>query len=71
MTESYRSYVIRVRRRIDPPASTRLDVEDLLGGRRSVITGDAARNLADDLENLVTGPGPTLPETHAGESKPG
>ena len=53
MTESYRSYVVRVRRRRDPGGVVRLDVEDLLGGRRATLSGAAANGLADDLEQLV------------------
>lgn len=56
MTDNYRSYVVRVRRRKQQPDSTRLDVEDLLGGRRGIVMGDAARDLADDLEALVGEP---------------
>lgn len=52
MIESYRSYVIRVRRHTDDE-TVRLDVEDLLGGRRVALTGDEARVLAERLRLMV------------------
>jgi hypothetical protein len=60
--ENYRSYVIRVRRRVEPTAQIRLDVEDLLDGRHAAVKGEAARDLADVLETLVG---------HAGEPEAG
>jgi hypothetical protein len=54
MTEGYRSYVVRVRRRGVTPDGIRIDVEDLIGGRRTALTGSAARDLADGLEAAVT-----------------
>lgn len=53
MTDGYRSYVVRVRRRGDMPDGIRIDVEDLIGGRRTALTGAAARNLADGLAAAV------------------
>jgi hypothetical protein len=55
VVETYRSYVIRVRRRGDLDDSVRLDVEDLLGGRRAALNGDEARTLADRLTDMVGG----------------
>ena len=52
MIESYRSYVIRVRHRATD-AAVRLDVEDLLGGRRVAVMGDEARLLAERLRSLI------------------
>jgi hypothetical protein len=52
MIESYRSYVIRVRRHADDDA-VRLDVEDLLGGGRVAVTGDEARVLAEHLGAMI------------------
>lgn len=53
----YRSYVIRVRRRLDPgaerQASTRLDLEDLLDGGTATLSGETASSLAESLERLV------------------
>jgi hypothetical protein len=51
--ESYRSYVVRVRRRDDAPDGLRADVEDILGGRRSALSGAAAEALADRLAAAV------------------
>jgi hypothetical protein len=56
MIESYRSYVIRVRRHTDDGA-VRLDVEDLLGGRRVAVTGDEARVLAERLGSMIANGG--------------
>ena len=53
MVDTYRSYVVRVRRRQDPGTLVRLDVEDLLHGGRGALSGDRARQLADGLELLV------------------
>jgi hypothetical protein len=53
MTDGYRSYVVRVRRRGSADDATSLDVEDLLGGRRGAVTGEAARDLATGLETIV------------------
>ena len=52
MIESYRSYVVRVRRR-QSDSAIRLDLEDLLGGRRVAVTGDEARILADQLRSMI------------------
>lgn len=53
--DRYRSYVIRVRRRLGPSTNnqTRLDVEDLLRGGRATVSGDPAASLAESLERLV------------------
>ena len=68
MLESYRSYVIRVRRRATD-AAVRLDVEDLLGGRRVAVMGDEARLLAERLRSMIANddvqPG-TRPADHLG-----
>ena len=66
MVETYRSYVIRVRRRNDLGDSVHLDVEDLFGGRRVALNGDAARTLADRLTDMVASadepaPGEAIP----------
>jgi hypothetical protein len=53
VVETYRSYVIRIRRRHDLPDAVRLDVEDLLGGGRAAINGEEARSLADRLTEMV------------------
>lgn len=58
MPDGYRSYVIRVRRRDDPPGAVQLVVEELLGGIRIVLTGEPARKMADDLQRIVTGARP-------------
>ena len=65
MLESYRSYVIRVRRRATD-AAVRLDVEDLLGGRRVAVMGDEARLLAERLRSMVAN-GDVQPETRREE----
>jgi hypothetical protein len=58
--DAYRSYVIRVRRRStgDPGGdrgATRLDVEDLIGGAKTSVSGIPAEALADQLERLTDG----------------
>jgi hypothetical protein len=60
MIESYRSYVIRVRRHTDDDA-VRLDVEDLLGGRRAAVSGDEARVLAERLDSMIASGGDPRP----------
>jgi hypothetical protein len=45
MADPYRSYVVRVRRRPDAPESLRVEVEDLLGGRRNTVSGVPAEEL--------------------------
>jgi len=61
-SDAYRSYVVRVRRRVAPssddvtPAgevTTRLDVEDLLGGSTATMSGPSADTFADSLQRLV------------------
>ena len=52
MIESYRSYVIRVRRH-SPDSGVRLDLEDLLGGRRVAVTGEEANILAERLQAMI------------------
>lgn len=52
MIESYRSYVIRVRRRATDQ-TVRLDLEDLLGGRRVAVVGDEAQLLAERLRLMI------------------
>lgn len=49
MAEDYSSYVVRIRRRRNAPASLRIEVEDLLGGGRSTLEGPPARALSDGL----------------------
>lgn len=53
MDETYRSYVIRVRRRADADEAVQIDVEDLIGGGRMGINGDEARWLAELLRSVV------------------
>ena len=68
--DDYRSYVVRVRRRIGPDGSgdaspsTRLDVEDLLEGGTATVSGEPARSLADSLERLINAGRPE-PESRA------
>jgi hypothetical protein len=69
MVESYRSYVIRVRRHADQ-AAVRLDVEDLLGGRRVAVTGDEARLLAERLGSMIANGGDPRPIANAGDPRP-
>ena len=56
-SDIYRSYVIRVRRRLEPGPephpTTRLDVEDLLEGGTATMSGEAASSFAASLERLV------------------
>ncbi len=62
VTESYRSYVVRVRRRDDSPDSLRADIEDIIGGRRTALSGPAARELAEGLAAaLADAPEPDRP----------
>jgi hypothetical protein len=56
MAETYRSYVVRVRRPAMDVEAVQIDVEDLIGGRRVAVNGDEARALADRLRSLVIGP---------------
>ena len=53
MVETYRSYVIRVRRRADTAEAVQIDVEDLIGGGHMGMHGDEARWLADLLRSIV------------------
>lgn len=53
MVETYRSYVVRVRRRADAAEAVQIDVEDLIGGGRTGMNGDEARWLAELLRSLV------------------
>ena len=56
MTDSYRSYVVRVRqRRADGPGIL-LELEDLLDGGRTSLHGEEALALADRLRALVRPP---------------
>lgn len=62
MADPYRSYVVRVRRSITGSCRadrTRVEVEDLLGGRRATVTGGPAEALGDRLEAIVSPDGPT------------
>ena len=72
--DGYRSYVIRVRRRLGttggPASTTRLDVEDLLEGGTASVSGDSARSLADSLERLVDAARPLLPTDPATAEDP-
>ena len=52
MTDGYRSYVVRVRVRGASPPVVRIDVEDLQSGARTALTGDAARDYADELRRI-------------------
>jgi hypothetical protein len=56
MTEAYRSYVIRIRRRTDLHAAVRLELEDLVGGGRAACSGPDAEQLADQLVALLRPP---------------
>ena len=56
MTDAYRSYVIRVRRRLDPPKGIQVELEDLLGGGRAAISGAEGYALAERLRSLILGP---------------
>ncbi|HUQ44733.1 MAG TPA: hypothetical protein VM451_10045 [Candidatus Limnocylindria bacterium] len=56
MTDAYRSYMIRVRRRIEPPTAVRLELEDLLGGVKAAVSGPEAEHLADRLLALLHRP---------------
>jgi hypothetical protein len=60
MIESYRSYVIRVRRHTVDDA-VRLDVEDLLGGQRVAVSGNEARVLAERLGSMIANGGNPRP----------
>jgi hypothetical protein len=51
--DPYRSYVVRVRRRPNAPDSLWIEVEDLLGGRRSTVRGRPAEELSDELKTAV------------------
>jgi hypothetical protein len=51
--EPYRSYVVRVHQHPGGPASIRLDIEDLQGGRRVAMRGAVARRLAKVLLRVV------------------
>jgi len=59
----YRSYVIRVRRRLagGDGVRTTLDVEDLLGGARATVSGEPASALAQRLQRLVEKDAPRRP----------
>ncbi len=63
--DGYRSYVIRVRRRVGTTdgqgPSTRLDVEDLLEGGTASVSGDTASSLASSLERMVEAGRPVPP----------
>jgi hypothetical protein len=51
--DAYRSYMVRVRRRGVAPDSVRIDVEDLIGGGRTQLTGGAASELAAGLAAAI------------------
>ena len=53
MAETYRSYVVRVRRPALAAEAVQIDVEDLIGGERVAVNGDEARSLAERLKDLV------------------
>jgi hypothetical protein len=65
MVDAYRSYVVRVRRRAIAADTVHVDVEDLMGGGRLAMHGDAARSLADRLQSLVLEGGPPSADTGA------
>ena len=56
MTDAYRSYVIRIRRRVEAPTAVRLELEDLLGGGRAALSGRDAERLADRLGAILHPP---------------
>ena len=58
MTDAYRSYMIRVRRRIEPPTAVRLELEDLVGGVKGAVSGQEAEHLAERLLALLDRPAP-------------
>jgi hypothetical protein len=62
--EDYRSYVVRVRRRRETPETLRIEVEDLLGGRRNTVVGEPAEALSDGLRDALADPAgrPTMEE---------
>jgi hypothetical protein len=53
MADTYRSYVVRVRRAAAGTSGVRLEVEDLLGGRRATVTGGPAEAIGERLESIV------------------
>jgi hypothetical protein len=53
VADDYRSYVVRVRRSGRASRAVRLEVEDLLGGRRAAVTGSPAEVIGDRLEEIV------------------
>lgn len=57
MEDAYRSYVIRVKRRLEHPEAVHLELEDLNGGRRTALSGVEARTLADRLVAMLREPG--------------
>lgn len=59
MAETYRSYVVRVRRPALAAEAVQIDVEDLIGGERVAVNGDEARSLAERLKDLVVNAGNT------------
>jgi hypothetical protein len=70
--ERYRSYVVRVRCRDDTPDGVRADIEDILDGRRSALSGAAAQALADRLAAAVAKtPDPGQPDHHQSSEPPG
>jgi hypothetical protein len=69
MDDPYRSFVVRVRRRPNAPGSLRIEIEDLLGGRRNTVTGPRAEQLNDDLNAAVDADvGPPAPPARAGDA---
>ena len=66
MDDPYRSYVVRVRRRPGAPESLRIEVEDLLEGRRTTVSGEPARELNDGLLAAVDPTASDAPDVSAG-----
>ena len=64
VTDGYRSYVVRVRQRLDDGPGIRLDLEDLLDGGRASLHGTEALVLAERLRSLVQ-PAARQPESSA------
>jgi hypothetical protein len=70
MIEPYRSYVIRVRRPADGRDPVRLDLEDLIGGRRVALLGDEARSLAERLQSMLGDAAEPRPPARPGGPRP-
>ena len=71
MGHSYRSYVVRIRSRVESPSAIRVDVEDLQSGSRVQVTGDAGAQFATELIQIVGADGraePDAPENQADDT---